>query len=119
MFIPRIKRGRNKNRFCKSACKDSWWNTKKRNPSGSKISRVLAILTSGKSLNRFEAEKVARDCVLNSTVSEIENRLGIPVDRQWEVVVFRGKSVRVRRYHLEDVAIECALRYLEKSQRHE
>ncbi len=87
---------------------------KKRNPTGTKISRVLAILASGRSLNRFEAEKTAHDHALNSTIAEIQNRLHIPVARQFEIVSrFRGKPARVRRYWLEGQAIERATRYLE------
>lgn len=116
LFLPRIRRGPNKDRFCQPSHKDAWWNLRKKGtPPATKISRILSILASGRSLNRYEAEKAARDHTLNSTIAEIQNRLEIPVVRNFEIVPgFRGQ---VRRYWLEGEAIERARRYLE--QRHE
>jgi hypothetical protein len=115
MFLPRIKQGPNKNRFCRPAHKDAWWNRQKKgNPPGTKISRILTILASGRSLNRFEAQKVAHDHALNSTISEIHNRLGIRVSRKYEIFQLRSNPVRVKRYWLEGQAIKRAISYLEQ-----
>ena len=64
---------------------------------GTKVGRILAILRSGRTLNRFEAEVVGDHC-LNSTVS-ILRAYGYLIDGQWEQVQTRfGKKARVLRY---------------------
>lgn len=66
----------------------------------SKICRVLAYLITGKSLNRFEAERIGEHC-LHSTISRLSNehllsfiRLPESVPNNW------GKPCRVIRYSL-------------------
>ncbi|WP_312976683.1 hypothetical protein [Stutzerimonas nitrititolerans] len=70
----------------------------------SKISRILAHLLTGASINRFEAEDLGDHC-LNSTISILANRLGLPLLRYWEKVPNRwGKPCRVIRYSLPETA---------------
>jgi len=65
-----------------------------------KIERVLRHLASGRSLNRFEAERELHDHCLHSTVSEIQGR-GIPVFRHMEKVRgYQGCPARVARYRI-------------------
>lgn len=62
-----------------------------------KKSIILAILMSGKSLNRFEAEHFGDHC-LHSTISELRNE-GYLFHDEWEWVNTRfGREVRVKRY---------------------
>lgn len=69
---------------------------------GSKIYGVLYALAEGRSLNRFEAERQLNDHTLNSTISEIQNRLGVLIHRESEKVLCLGgtKKVDVMRYRL-------------------
>lgn len=63
--------------------------------------RILAELADGRSLNRFEAERIGDHC-LHSTVSKIE-RHGIKVSRRIEKVPgYDGHVTRVCRYWLCD-----------------
>lgn len=73
-----------------------------------KISRILTILASGRSINRFEAEPLGDHC-LHSTVSAIERRYGIRVDRREEVIAgYAGHPTRCCRYWLShDEAIRA------------
>jgi len=65
-----------------------------------KLAAVLAELARGRSLNRFEAERICHDHVLPSTVAEIQAR-GIRVDRHEETVPGHAGSVtRCARYSL-------------------
>lgn len=65
-----------------------------------KLQRILAELAKGRSLNRFEAERLGDHC-LHSTVSAIERRYGILVERCDETVRgFGGNPTRVMRYWL-------------------
>lgn len=78
-----------------------------------KISRILRILVSGRSLNRFEAERVGDHC-LHSTVSAIERRFSVTVNRRDEMVPgYGGRSARVCRYWLEPREREKGLKALE------
>lgn len=62
-----------------------------------KLARILAILRSGRTLNRFDAEVVGDHC-LNSTVSALRAD-GNLINGQWERVPTRfGKKARVLRY---------------------
>lgn len=62
-----------------------------------KIARILAILRSGRSLNRFEAEVFGDHC-LPSSVAVLRAEGNLIHDR-WERVPTRyGKKARVKRY---------------------
>jgi hypothetical protein len=90
-------------------------NTRKRKSSKAptKVNRVLQALAEGRSFNRFEATRELRDWCLHSTVSQIQNRIGIPVARQEEVVPgYKGCPTWVMRYWLTDAARQLALDYL-------
>jgi hypothetical protein len=66
----------------------------------SKIARILAILLSGISINRFEAERMGDHC-LPSTISELGNCHGLIIDRHFERVPNRwGDPCQVKRYNL-------------------
>lgn len=67
-----------------------------------KLGRIFTVLAAGRSLNRFEAERIGDHC-LHSTVSAIERRIGISVSRHEEVVPgYGGHKTRVMRYQLSD-----------------
>lgn len=84
----------------------------------SKIRRVLSALADGQSMNRFQAERQLRDHCLNSTISEIQRRLDIRIDRSVEVVSgFEGTPTRCCRYRLSEEMrfkarriLDCGLR---------
>lgn len=63
-----------------------------------KIGRILAELRSGRSLNRFEAERIG-DHALNSTIAVLRAEGFVIVDR-WEEVPsrFSARGTRVKRY---------------------
>jgi len=62
-----------------------------------KLGRILAILRSGRTLNRFEAEALGDHC-LNSTVAVLRAD-GNLIHDHWERVPTRfGKKARVKRY---------------------
>lgn len=68
---------------------------------GTKLHNVLGALASGRSLNRFEAERELHDHVLPSTVQKIE-RYGVRVSRQLETVPgYAGSKVHTVRFWLE------------------
>jgi len=70
----------------------------------SKIIRVLSALISGRMLNRYEAaeDPTIFDTCLNTTISEIQHRLGIPVARKYRTVVgYAGYPVTFCQYWLE------------------
>ena len=79
----------------------------------SKIHSILSAFASGRSLNRFDAERLHDHC-LHSTVSTIQRGFGILIDRRWESVPCLGgrDTVRVKRYNLrptfENVAAAMA-----------
>jgi hypothetical protein len=65
-----------------------------------KICRVLAYLITGRSLNRFEAERIGEHC-LHSTISRLSNQHGLTFTRQPEAVPNNwGRPCRVIRYSL-------------------
>lgn len=70
-------------------------------PEKSKIATILRVFVSGKSLNRFEAEHHHDHC-LNTTVSTLQNRHGIQLDREREsIYCLNGMAtVSVNRYWL-------------------
>ncbi len=112
-FEPRIRAGPNRDRFCQPSHKDHWWNRRRRESTvaqgESKLHRVLAALASGRSLNRYEALHGLGDCVLNTTVSEIQRRLGIRVSRR--------RENRLARYWLEPADREKAGELLANAQK--
>lgn len=74
----------------------------------SKTICILSHLTSGASLNRFEAEGLGDHC-LNSTISELANRHGVTFQRTPEKVPNRwGKPCRVTRYSVPATERDCA-----------
>ena len=75
----------------------------------SKLKRLL--LTFGeRSLNRFEAERMADDHCLNSSVAVLRNRYGVEIDREWEVVPgWQGIETRVIRYSISEENKETAM----------
>ena len=65
-----------------------------------KISRVLAYLLQGRSLNRFEAERLGDHC-LHSTISSLAHCYGLKFARQSERVPNHwGLPCQVTRYSL-------------------
>lgn len=82
-----------------------------------KINRVLSAFVQGRTLNRFEAERdrsIADHC-LHSTVSEIQKRLGLVVEREWETVPgYQGESTSVCRYWMTEDEQEKARQRLGK-----
>lgn len=70
--------------------------------------RVLFAFASGRSWNRFEAERELHDHCLHTTVSTIQHK-GIPVSRKDEIVPgFQGIPTHVSRYWLEKEALQRA-----------
>lgn len=66
-----------------------------------KLGRILSALATGRSLNRFDAERLGDHC-LNTTISKIE-RHGLLVSRREEVVPgYGGHKTRVCRYWLSE-----------------
>ncbi|MBV7586880.1 hypothetical protein KW851_28895 [Pseudomonas sp. PDM33] len=67
-----------------------------------KVSRILAYLVAGGSLNRFEAERLGDHC-LNSTISALKHDWGIHFQALPERVPTRwGKSCDVKRYSIPE-----------------
>ena len=89
-------------------------NTNSKIRKGSKIYSVLEALANGQTLNRFEAERCLHDHCLNSTISEIQNRLGVFIHRKSEKVPCLGgtKRVKVNRYRLFPDQVEKAQKLL-------
>lgn len=70
---------------------------------GRKIGRILRLLKSGQTLNRFEAEAHGDHC-LNSTIADLRAE-GHRILDVWEHVPNRmGSLVRVKRYRYAQVA---------------
>lgn len=71
-------------------------------PLATKTRRVLDFFLTGKSSNRFEAEKRLHDHCLHSTVSTLQNGYGIKISRQFEIVRgYKGNPTRCRRYWID------------------
>lgn len=71
-----------------------------------KTGRVLSALMTGRSYNRFEAERYLHDHCLNSTVAELQNRYKIKINRRYESFAgYKGKPARCCRYWID--ADEC------------
>lgn len=78
----------------------------------SKICRVLAILISGRTLNRFEAEREGEHC-LHTTISALANKYDLLFVRTPETVPSNwGASCRVVRYRLAPSHIDRAEKLL-------
>jgi hypothetical protein len=78
----------------------------------SKICRVLTILISGRTLNRFEAEREGEHC-LHTTISALANKHGLLFVRTPETVPTNwGASCRVIRYRLAPSHIDRAEKLL-------
>src|SRR4051812_46637624 len=66
-----------------------------------KCIRILTALVDGETLNRWEAAARWRDSCLNSTIAEIQTRLGITINRTDEVVPgFAGIPTHCKRYSI-------------------
>ena len=142
-FEPRIRSGPNKDRFCQTSCHDEWWNDfRRRNPPtvlgtgaageveektdastfsrwptklkpGTKLHAVAAALCRGERLDCFMAVRRFHDYVLRSTVSELEHRYGIRIDRQTKQVPgFAGKPIHCSEYSAGEQAIARLARLL-------
>lgn len=73
-----------------------------------KWQRVLAAFLTGRSFNRFEAERQLHDHALHSTVSTLQS-MGVVIDRKMECVPgFQGLPTHVCRYRLSPASIEAA-----------
>jgi len=73
-----------------------------------KWKRVLAALISGRSFNRFEAERELADHCLHSTVSGLQ-RNGLVIHRRYETVPgYMGCATEVCRYWLASESLEKA-----------
>lgn len=70
-----------------------------------KESRILKELSSGRTLNRFEAERLGDHC-LHSTIATLRSK-GYSFYDQWERVSTRfNKEVRVKRYRYVGIGRE-------------
>ena len=79
-----------------------------------KLYRVLSALLE-RSYNRFESERLLHDHALHSTVSTIQNKYGIRVDRKSETIPgFEGAPTRVSRYWISSSQHPIALKLLGK-----
>lgn len=71
-----------------------------------KKSRVFRALLTGRSFNRFEAERALHDHCLHTTISEIEKSYQVTVDRDFETVPgYQGSPTRVCRYWINSKEI--------------
>lgn len=75
--------------------------------------RVLWFLVKGGVLDLFLAERLLHDHVLRSTVSEIQRRFGLVIQRKLVCVPgYRGEPVRICKYWMEPEEREKARRLL-------
>lgn len=75
--------------------------------------RVLAALLTGRSYNRFEAERELHDHCLHSTVATLQ-RMGVTVHRRYETIPgFMGCATEVCRYWLATESFSKARELLE------
>lgn len=67
-----------------------------------KADRVYTALMEGKSYNRFEAARLLHDTCLHSTVSALEQKHGITINRMYETVRgYQGNPTSVCRYWID------------------
>src|SRR5688500_2335362 len=113
-FEARILSGPNADRFCKTHCKDEFWNERRtqikspptvaaeaggmeqnKQPSapkhtpirpGTKLWSLGAALARGERLDCFLAAHKYHDFVLRSTISELSNRYGVDIERDEKTV---------------------------------
>lgn len=79
-----------------------------------KQARILLVFYQGRSLHRFDAERIADHC-LHSTISALSNRHGLVFDRQWVKVPDRfGTQTSVIQYRLAGSSREKAARLLNR-----
>ncbi|TDQ37566.1 hypothetical protein [Thiopseudomonas denitrificans] len=77
-----------------------------------KITRVLALLVAGRSINRLEV-LAHGDTVLNSTISTLRNSHGLTIADEWETHTGPNGSAPVKRYWIpEGEAMEQAHKLL-------
>lgn len=77
-----------------------------------KITRVLALLAAGRSINRLEV-LAHGDTVLNSTISTLRNSHGLAISDEWEMHTGPNGSAPVKRYWIpEGAAMEQAQQLL-------
>ncbi len=68
----------------------------------SKADRVLAALMSGRTFNRFEAERQLSDHCLHSTVAQLQRVKQLRIERKYETVPgFQGNPTSVCRYWIK------------------
>jgi len=73
----------------------------------SKNERVFQALMSGRSFNRFEAERQLFDHCLHSTVATLEKKHDITISRKYEAVRgYMGASTKCCRYWIEKEEIK-------------
>jgi hypothetical protein len=86
--------------------------TKKMKPD-TKEYNILKVLADGRSLNRFEAIRL-HDTALNSTISTLQQKTGLYIDRKTERVpcVHGTKMATVCRYWLPESELPKARRLL-------
>lgn len=73
-----------------------------------KWQRVLSAFLTGRSYNRFEAERQLHDHALHSTVSTLQS-MGVVIERKMECVPgFQGLATHVCRYKINPNSIEAA-----------
>lgn len=66
-----------------------------------KIARILHALATRRGLHRFEARALG-DTALNSTISDLRNRYGVPIRYEWvSVAGYQGKEARLKSYFLD------------------
>ena len=76
----------------------------------SKKQRVLKALTE-RSYNRFEAERQLHDHCLHTTVSTLQNKYDIEIEREFESVPgYQGFEARVCRYWIAPEHVDTALK---------
>ena len=74
--------------------------------------RVLAALARGRSLNKFDAERIG-DHNLNTAISSLRIRHSIIAERKWEKLSgYRGRPTHVKRYWLSETDRATAKRLL-------
>lgn len=68
-----------------------------------KIDRVYIALMEGRRFNRFEAERILHDHCLHSTISTLEKKHRITIERENEKVpCFGGNTTNVCRYWISE-----------------
>lgn len=73
-----------------------------------KWQRVLSAFLTGRSFNRFEAERQLHDHALHSTVATLQS-MGVVIDRKMECVPgFQGLATHICRYRLNPTSFDTA-----------